>query len=73
MVFRQTIIGDGLFIRSLGLRQLPAVEKNARAVFIGVGHTGGLERSREVCYRATRHNGAHELQEMREGIYLSLL
>jgi hypothetical protein len=52
---------------------LPAVEENARAVFIGVGHTGGLERSREVCYRATRHNGAHELQEMREGIYLSLL
>lgn len=73
MVFGQAIIGDGLFIRSSGLGQLPAVEKNARAVFIGVGHTGGLERNRKVCYRAARHDGSHELQELWEGIYLSLL
>ena len=67
------IIGDGLFIRSLGLGQLPAVEENARAVFIGVGHTGVLERKRAVCYRAARHDGSHKLQEMWERIYLSLL
>jgi hypothetical protein len=72
-VFGQAIIGDGLFICSLGLGQLPAVEKNARAMFIGVRHTEGLERNRKVCYRAARHDGSHELQKMWEGIYLSLL
>ena len=73
MVIGQAIISDGLFIRSLGLRQLASVEKNACAVFIGVRHTGGLERNPEVCYRANRHNGSDELQEMWEGVYLSLL
>jgi hypothetical protein len=52
---------------------LPTVEENARAVFIGVGHTEGLERNREICYRAARDDGSHELQEMWEGVYLSLL
>ena len=73
MVLDQAIICDGLFIGSLGLSQLSPVEKNARAVFIGVGHTRRLERNRKVCYCAARNNGSHELQEMWEGIYLSLL
>jgi hypothetical protein len=73
MVFGQAIIGDGLFICRFGLSQLPTVEENARAVFIGVGHTEGLERNREICYRVARDDGSHELQEMWEGVYLSLL
>ena len=52
MIIGQAIIRDGLFLGGLGLRQLATVEKNARAVFIGVRHTGGLERNQEVCYRA---------------------
>ena len=38
VVIGQAIIRDCLFIRSFGLRELAAVEKNSRAMFVGVRH-----------------------------------
>ena len=38
VVIGQTIIRDCLFIRSFGLRELAAVEKNARAMLVVISH-----------------------------------
>ena len=38
VILGEAIIRDCLFVRGFGLRELAAVEKNARAMFVGVGH-----------------------------------
>jgi hypothetical protein len=38
VVIGEAIIRDCLFIRGFSLRQLAAVEKNSRAMFVGIRH-----------------------------------
>ena len=69
MILGQAIICDCLFVGGSGLRQLAAMKKNARAMFMIVRHESALVRRREVCYGALT-DGSHELQRCgREYIY----
>ena len=54
IILGQAIIRDCLFIGCSGLRQLAAMEKDARAMFMIIRHEVALVRRREVCYVARR-------------------